>query len=119
MRGPDSHVVPRARTLRRNQTHAEAKLWEQLRNRRLDRHKFLRQAPVGPFIVDFLCRERRLVIEVDGATHLTVQELKRDARRTAFLARKGFSVMRFTNEEIVSGMDQVLTVIRQRLNKRG
>ena len=104
-----------ARRLRRDETLAEKRLWEQLRNRQLDGVKFVRQAPVGPFIADFLCRETRLIVEVDGATHSTDAEVRHDAARTAQLARLGYCVLRLQNDEVMYGMDEVLTLIRQAL----
>jgi very-short-patch-repair endonuclease len=68
MRGVDRFQLPKARELRRDLTLAEARLWEQLRAKRLDGFKFIRQGPVGPYVADFLCRSRRLIVEVDGAT---------------------------------------------------
>jgi len=100
-----------ARRLRKDETTAEKRLWEQLRNRTLDGHKFVRQAPLGPYIADFLCRESRLVIEADGATHSTPDEVARDRARTDFLAAQGYRVLRFHNDEIINGMDEVLTII--------
>lgn len=104
-----------ARRLRRDETLAEKRLWEQLRNRQLDGLKFVRQAPVGPYVADFLCRELNLVIEVDGATHSTAAEIAYDAARTEKLEQLGFRVLRIQNDEAVSGMDELLTVIREAL----
>lgn len=104
-----------ARRLRRDETFAEKRMWEQLRNRQLDGVKFVRQAPVGPYIADFLCRETRLIVEVDGATHSTEAEVRHDAVRTAQLAQMGFSVLRLQNDEVMHGMDEVLTLIREAL----
>ena len=118
MRGPDRFLVPRARGLRRDSTRAEAVLWEQLRSRRLDAMKFVRQQPVGPFIADFMCRERRLVIEVDGATHGSDAEIAYDRRRTEFLQEHGYRVLRLSNDEVINGMDEVLTVIIEALRDR-
>src|SRR5271169_5173522 len=84
MRGFRLIETRRARSLRKNATSAETKLWSKLRNRQLSRHKFVRQEPIGPYFADFACREAKLAIEIDGATHSTPQELDRDARRTAF-----------------------------------
>ena len=107
-----------ARSLRKNETLAEKRLWEQLRNRTLEDFKFSRQVPVGSYIVDFVCREQRLVVEVDGATHSTDDELAQDNRRTEFLKSEGYDVIRFQNEEILNGMDEVLTLILQALRNR-
>ena len=107
-----------ARGLRKNETLAEKRLWEQLRNRTLEGFKFSRQVPIGPYIADFVCREQRLIVEVDGATHSTDEELAYDNRRTGFLKSERYSVIRFQNDEILNGMDEVLTLILQALRNR-
>jgi very-short-patch-repair endonuclease len=104
-----------ARDLRRDGTIAEKRLWEQLRNRKLAGLKFVRQAPIGPYIADFLCREWNLIVEVDGATHSTVAEIANDRRRTEALTARGYRVIRVQNEEVVHGMDQVLAIILEAL----
>jgi len=81
-----------ARKLRRDMTDAEAKLWSELRDRRLDTIKFRRQAPIGPFVADFLCSEARLIVEIDGSQHA---DSKRDRARDAELRARGFRVLRF------------------------
>ncbi|MDZ4369954.1 MAG: DUF559 domain-containing protein [Phenylobacterium sp.] len=95
----------RARQLRRNPTDGEAKLWESLRAGRLEGWKWRRQAPVGPFIVDFLCLEAALVVEVDGGIHIA--QAARDARRDADLRRRGLQVLRFWNHEVAADLDRV------------
>jgi very-short-patch-repair endonuclease len=106
---PRSTLTDRARSLRARQTRAEARLWGVLRDRRLGGWKWRRQVPVGPFIVDFLCLERGLVVEVDGATH---DKLAYDARRTAWLERQGLRVIRLWNhalyEDLAACCDAVL-----------
>jgi very-short-patch-repair endonuclease len=104
-----------ARDLRKTGTKAEAELWRQLRNRALEDHKFVRQFPIGPYIVDFACRDKKLVVEIDGATHSTEQELASDRLGTAYLNDKGYRVLRFQNIEIHGGMDQVLVLILEAL----
>jgi very-short-patch-repair endonuclease len=104
-----------ARRLRKDETQAEKRLWEQLRNRTLDGHKFVRQSPVGPYISDFMCREAKLIVEADGATHATPAELEHDRIRTHDLEAQGYRVLRFQNDEIINGMDEVLTIIRSAL----
>ena len=104
-----------ARNLRKDETLAEKRLWEQLRNRTFDGHKFVRQSPVGPYIADFSCRESRLIVEVDGATHSTPEEVMRDRVRARSLEAEGYQVLRFHNDEIINGMDEVLTIIRSAL----
>ena len=94
----------RAQTLRNAATEPERRLWRYLR-RQLDGWKFSRQMPIGPYICDFLCREARLIVEVDGGQH---SESKRDERRTAFLEAEGFRVMRFWNSDVMERMEGVL-----------
>jgi very-short-patch-repair endonuclease len=101
----------RARDLRKSGTKAERALWAQLRDRQLHGHKFRRQQPIGPYIVDFLCLEQKLVVEVDGGQH--VPEV--DERRTAFLERAGYRVLRFWNAEVLDSMDGVLQTIGEHL----
>jgi very-short-patch-repair endonuclease len=118
MRGPDGEQTERARSLRRSQTQAEARLRRRLRNRGLNGYKFSRQEPIGPYIADFVCREQKLVVELDGATHSTNEELAHDSRRTGFLAASGYFVQRFFNEEIYNNLDGVLETILVRLERR-
>ncbi len=79
--------------------------------------KFTRQAPIGPWFVDFLCRERGLIIEIDGATHSTDEECARDVRRSAMLIEQGFEVLRFNNAEVFENLDGVVEAILARLKK--
>jgi len=98
-------TIDRARGLRRDATPAEKKLWSILRGGRLDGHKFRRQQRLGPFIADFACQTARLVIEVDGDSH--AQQIDYDARRTAFLAKEGYRVLRFTNRDVMDNLEGV------------
>jgi len=100
--------------LRRDATDAETKLWLALRDRRLGGFKFVRQNPIEPYIADFICRERKLIIEVDGGQHA---ENPRDTRRDAFLKADGFRVLRFWNSDVLSNLDGVLTTILAALNQ--
>ena len=106
-----------AKALRKNSTLSEQKLWAQLRNRQLDGFKFRRQVPIGPFIVDFVCLNQKLVVELDGWTHSTPEELSYDQRRTAFLNSEGYRVVRFDNIQSLHGMDGLLTLILDQLKK--
>jgi very-short-patch-repair endonuclease len=115
MRSPDPKATLHARELRRNATSAESKLWSHLRNRQFDGCKFVRQEPVGPFIVDFLCRQQKLVVEIDGATHSTEDEVAREASRTRHLEVRGYRVIRFHNEDVYQSMDVVIEEIRKAL----
>jgi very-short-patch-repair endonuclease len=98
-----------ARALRRRMTDAERLLWRHLRNRELGGWKFRRQYPVGPFIVDFICVEKNIVIEVDGGQHAENEEL--DLQRSAYLNKMGYRVLRFWNNEVLQETEAVLTAI--------
>jgi very-short-patch-repair endonuclease len=93
MRGPNAKSTNRARSLRREQTAAESELWACLRNRQLGGVKFSRQVSIGPFFADFCCREAKLVIEIDGVTHETPEELSSDHRRSARLKAQGYAIL--------------------------
>jgi very-short-patch-repair endonuclease len=118
MRGLRLHETKRARTLRREQTVAEEQLWRHLRGRKLNGFKFVRQEPIGPYFGDFVCREEKLVVELDGATHGTVPEIKRDERRSGYLAEWGYRVIRFTNAEVFEAPGGVVETILAALERR-
>lgn len=99
-----------ARTLRRNATDAEGKMWRLLRDRRLVGIKFRRQVPIGPFVADFAAISHRLVVELDGSQHA---ESARDLRRDAFLAADGWHVLRFWNNDVMHNTKGVLESIVQ------
>jgi very-short-patch-repair endonuclease len=104
-----------ARSLRRNATSAERRLWQGLRRQQVADFRFRRQVILGGFIADFACFEAGMVIEVDGATHSTDRELALDAARSAALAGQGYDVLRFTNDEVFHNLDGVLETIYLRL----
>jgi very-short-patch-repair endonuclease len=104
---PIGHISRYARTLRRNSTDAEMRLWHYLRNRRRDGLKFRRQATVGPYVTDFLCIEKRLIVELDGGQHTE----EADAQRTAMLEGLGYRVIRVWNNDVLGSTDGVLQVI--------
>ena len=118
MRSADPKSTSRARQLRREATSAESKLWSTLRGRQIEAEKFVRQEPIGPYFADFACRTRKLIIEVDGATHETPDELSSDHRRTTFLNQQGYRVIRFTNADIHQSLDHVIEAIRTALVAR-
>ncbi|MEI6417728.1 MAG: DUF559 domain-containing protein [Sphingomonadales bacterium] len=95
-----------ARRLRREMTRHETMLWSRLRNSQLG-HKFSRQISIGPFIADFVCRQARLVVELDGSRHNVVQ----DARRDDWMAAQGYQVLRFQNQQLDADIEAVLRVI--------
>jgi len=112
MRGANATKTKRARRLRRNATDAELKLWYHLRSRRLDGCKFVHQEPIDPYVVDFVCRERHLIIEVDGGQHAIDA---RDEARDAFLRFQGYRVLRFWNNDIFLNTTGVLETIARAL----
>ena len=97
-----------ARAMRRAPTDAERALWGMLRHRRLQTVKFRRQAPLGPYIVDFLCVAHKLVIEADGSQHV---DSSHDARRDDWLRREGYKILRFFNVDVLRERENVLAAI--------
>ena len=97
------------RVLRSNMTDAEQLLWRHLRRGQLDGFKFRRQHPFGNYILDFVCLEAKLIIEVDGGQHVANEE--EDAKRSAVLNKAGFRVLRFWNHEVMGELEAVLDAI--------
>jgi len=114
------HIAPRqtalARANRRPLTPPEARLWRHLRDRQLGGLKFRRQQVLGPYIADFCCFEARLVIELDGDSH--IEQVAYDERRTAWLRGEGFRVLRFTNKDVFDNLEGVLEAIRMACRDR-
>ena len=106
----------RARQLRAGQTEVERRLWSRLRNRQLDGLKWKRQVPRGPYVVDFLCVEAGLVVELDGGQH--ADQLVYDARRTAYLESQGLKVLRFWNTEATETLNGVCDAILDAARRR-
>jgi very-short-patch-repair endonuclease len=102
-------LITRARYMRSHPTQTEAILWEQLRAKRLNGYKFRRQHIIPPFIVDFYCAAKKFIIEVDGSAHEHKQEY--DQERERYLVNLGYFILRFTNDQILEEMDQVLSAI--------
>ncbi len=100
-----------ARKLRKNLTQAERKLWYYLRRKQLDGLKFRRQEPIGRYIVDFCCYDKKLIIEVDGGQHNEFRE--KDVERDNCLANKDFNVLRFWNNDVLKNINGVLQVIKE------
>ena len=107
-------LTPLARKLRRNATPAERRLWSVLKNGQIDGVKFRRQAILGDYILDFASFEMRLIVEVDGATHSTQEELARDALREKELRMMDFEILRFQNADVFANLQGVEETI---LNK--
>lgn len=110
--------IVRARELRKNMTDAERKLWYFLRDRRLSGLKFRRQVPIGPYIVDFACLEKKVIVEIDGGEHNFPDHRRYDSQRAAWLEAQGFRILRFWNNEVLSNIEAVLTVILQACQER-
>ena len=104
-----------ARQLRREQTDVERKLWLALRDRRFHKLKFRRQQPIGPYVVDFVCLEEKLIIELDGGQHGLPENRVNDLARTNRLEEDGFRVIRFWNNELVENFDGALDAIALKL----
>jgi len=104
-----------ARYLRHHLTDAERKLWRILRHRQLRAYKFRRQFPLGAYIVDFVCLQKRLIIEVDGGQHS--EQISYDKIRDNWLKSQGFKVLRFWNNEVLENLEGVNEVILRELNE--
>ena len=104
----------KARALRANLTDAEKKLWSHLRRKALG-YRFRRQHPIGPYIVDFICLEQRLIIEADGGQHNNTHAAN-DAKRTTWLNDRHYRVLRFWNNDILTNIDGVIETIRLALS---
>ncbi len=102
-----------ARTLRKQMTDAERALWKHLRLRQIGGQKFRRQHPIGPYIVDFVCLEKRFIIEVDGGHHAS--QMDEDAKRTAWLHAQGFRVLRLWNHDVLTATEAVMEQINEAL----
>lgn len=105
-----------ARMLRKESTEAEDILWQKVRGRRLGA-KFRRQHPIDRYIVDFYCFEKRLVIEVDGGIHLNPEIKKNDEQRQKIIESFGYRFLRFTNEEVLNDIGEVLDKIRKTIRE--
>jgi very-short-patch-repair endonuclease len=99
--------------LRHNTTDEEKLLWERLRNRRFENLKFRRQEAVGKFVADFICYERKILIELDGSHHMEQKE--RDAERDSWFSGQGYKVIRFWNHEVAADIEGVLERIKEHL----
>lgn len=117
MRSSQPWRTNRSRALRSQLIAAETRLWRALRNRQLGGFKFVRQAAIGSYYADFACRDCKLIVEVDGATHGSDDEIAADAKRTAALEHMGYRVYRVTNDDISRNIEAVLEAILHELEK--
>ena len=102
-------TTDRAKQLRRNQTDAERNLWKYLRDRRLEGYKFRRQRPLGRYIVDLICLEEKLIVEVDGGQHSGQQMY--DSERDEWLESQGYRVLRLWNNQVLNEIEAVKEAI--------
>jgi adenine-specific DNA-methyltransferase len=107
-----------AKRLRRDQTDVERKLWYALRNRRFAGFKFRRQQPIGPYVVDLVCFDARLVIELDGSQHGLPENAATDKTRTRWLETQGFRVKRYWNHDMIESFDGVMEDIYRAIDPR-
>ena len=107
-----SYLKDRRRQLRNNLTPPEARLWSILKGKKIEGVKFRRQQSINNYIVDFYCPQVKLIIEVDGKTHNEVTSNAKDFERDLFLRSSGYTVLRFTNIEIMNEIEYVLSEIR-------
>jgi very-short-patch-repair endonuclease len=105
-----------ARKLQRDQTDAERKLWQAIRSNQVFGAKVRRQVPIPPYIVDFCWESAKLVVEVDGSQHM--ENVVADEKRTLFLSRRGYKVVRFDNIEVLTNLDGVFEVIGEEVRDR-
>ena len=105
-------MIALGKILRKRPTDAEQLLWKQLRLKQLEGLKFRRQQPLDNYIADFVCFERRIVVEVDGGQHAIQKE--DDVLRDTYLTQQGFQVLRFWNNEVLQNINAVLEVIKER-----
>ncbi|MGB3874598.1 MAG: DUF559 domain-containing protein [Shinella zoogloeoides] len=119
MRGANGKRTGRARQLRQIDNDAEASLWSELRGRRLNGFKFVRQVAIGPYFADFACREKMLVVEVDGSQHAGSEY---DRKRNEFMAMNGWSIARFWNVDILmesrAVLETIVAICEGRLSER-
>ena len=102
--------------LRNNSTLSEVLFWNEIKGKQILGYQFLRQKPIGNYIVDFYCPNHKLVIELDGAQHFTLQGKQMDKERDQNLSEWGFRILRFKNSEVTSNIESVLDRIRERLH---
>ena len=116
-KGASPNIFSNAQYLRERATIAEEILWLELKNNQLEGFHFRRQHPLNIYIADFYCHKLKLVIEIDGGYHQTVEQQQSDAERTKAIEFQGLMVIRFSNEEIITKVSEVLNAIKEFNNK--
>lgn len=105
-----------AKTLRKNSTIQEKRLWNILKNHKFHGLKFKRQEPLGEYIVDFICKEAKIIIEIDGGQHNEANNKEKDNIRTQYLESKGYKVVRFWNNEVYENIEGVIKTLEENIN---
>jgi len=105
----NKEITENARSLRSNMTDVERILWRTIRGRQLHGHRFRRQHPIGPYIADFACLDKKCVIELDGGQHQS--QVDYDENRTLFLQKRGWKVLRFWNNDVLNNLDGVVSTV--------
>ena len=105
------HNLKNAKKMRSNMTPAETKMWRILRGKRFQDLKFKRQVLIGNYIVDFLCEDKKIIIEIDGGQHNEELNIQSDNNRTHYLENNGYKVLRFWNDDVMKNIDGVMEVI--------
>jgi len=108
-------LTKKAQALRKRQTPSEAKMWALLRNKRFSGHKFYRQFPIGPYIIDFYCKSKKVVIEIDVGGHALQEQMDKDRRRDCYLEQCGCTVVRIWSSEVEGNIDGVAEQIIKKL----
>ena len=108
-----------ARKLRREQTLPERRFWALTLAWRDAGLHWRRQAPIGPYVVDFVCKSKKLIVEIDGETHFSDSAMAHDAQRTNYLAERGYRVLRFTNDDVTQRGEGVFTILTEALGEPG
>ena len=106
----NNFLIKKSKDLRNNPTIAENKLWYFLKNRQIENCKFRRQQPIGDYIADFTCLEKKIIVEIDGGQHF---ENKEDDIRDQWLTSQGYRVLRFWNNDVIQNIESVLEIIRK------
>ena len=104
-----------AKNLRSDMTIFERKLWTRLRAKRFMNTKFKRQVPIGLYIADFVCKDKKIIIELDGSGHLEASQHEHDVNRDSYLKSQGYEILRFYNNDIENNLEEVLEIIRQKI----
>ncbi|WP_225975535.1 chorismate synthase [Panacibacter ginsenosidivorans] len=113
-----NYLIAYARENRKNQTKAEDIMWQQLRNRNIEDQKFRRQHPIAGYIPDFVCLDKKIIVEIDGEYHNTEEQIKFDSMRMQWLNEFGYSMVKITNDEVQNSLQEVINRIKQAIQER-